>query len=84
MLTQTHTHIHELVFSLCPYALSGVVLQLCCSQTGLFTAARATRSKQSPPSPPTGRPPINYTYLICTHIHTMSPSVTKLLMLGCS
>lgn len=40
-----HTHIHELVLSLCPYAASGVSLPLCCSQTGLFTAASDTRPK---------------------------------------
>ena len=77
--THTHrrTHIHELVFSLCPYAVSGVVLLLCCSQTGPFTAAPATRLKQSSPHPtPPHRapPPINYrpphTH---THTHTMAP-----------
>lgn len=50
-VTHQHTHIHELVFSLCPYALCGVLLLLCCSQTGLFSAAwQQGRSSQPPPN----------------------------------
>lgn len=70
---QSHTrpHIHELVFSLCPYAVSGVALLFCCPQTGPFTAA-PTRQKQSPRPPPphlTELPPKSITHTPHTHKH---------------
>lgn len=83
---QSHTrpHIHELVFSLCPYAASGVVLLLCCPQTGPFTAA-PTRPKPPPTPPQPHRPDrasplINYTHPSHTH-NTIAPSVRRLLLL---
>lgn len=81
--THKHTHIHELAFSLCPYALSGAVLLLCCSQTGLFTAAQRQRRSGQPPTPPRWAA-LNQLHTPHTHKHTMAPSVTKLLLLGSS
>lgn len=76
---QSHTrpHIHELVFSLSPYAASGVVLLLCCPQTGPFTPA--PKRPKPPPQPDRASPLINYTPL--THTDTIAPSVRRLLLL---
>lgn len=95
--THTQPHIHELVFSLCPYALPGVVLLLCCSQTGPFTTAPATRLKQSYThahththttitATRTGLPlPQSITHPFThTYTPTIVPSLTKLLLLGSS
>lgn len=62
-----HTHIHELVFSLCPYALCAVVLLLCCSQTGLFTAAWQQDRSSHPPN--WAAPNQLHTPHMHTHIH---------------
>lgn len=81
--THKHTHIHELVFSLCPYVVSGVVLLLCCSQTGPFH--RCLGVKTEAVTSPTGLPPINYAPLIYTLTNTQwPPQSQKLLLLGFS